>query len=287
MLGEVRLVGVALDGAALEKLAVEHAIEVGRSGTGRAACSCRGLGHTSQFGRGGGVGVAGVAELDDIVLIVVALAAGGAFRRERVQPATHQDVRLEIEELLDDVVVLHAPARMRNHRGRRRVLDLGVGDDPHREAEAALHQTGNCLHPRIVERVTRAVAIDSHGVHHGFVPGRVGTRRIRGIGDDGIGSRGRDQCHVRHLVHRQLAERLAFGHALGEQPRGDAVRVRHAVADEQNDVIGLPLPGAVDLPRHFAGVGAVGSPHLVDARLGQRHAAQDQRRLVPTVLALH
>ena len=91
---------------------------------------------------------------------------------------------------------------------------------------------------------------------------------------------------MRHLVHRQLAERLAFGHALGEQPRGNAVRVRHPVADEQDDVLGLPLPGAVDLPRHLAGVGAVGGPHLVDARLSQRHAAQDQRRLVAAVLTL-
>jgi hypothetical protein len=95
----------------------------------------------------------------------------------------------------------------------------------------------------------------------------------------------RDQCHVRHVVDRELAERLAFDDPLREMPRRHAVRERHAVADEQDDVLRLARAGIVDVPGELAGMGAVGHAELVDAGLRERDVAQKQRRLVLAVLA--
>ena len=51
--------------------------------------------------------------------------------------AAHQHVGLGGKELLDDVLVGGAPARVRDHRGGRGVLDLGVGHDADRQIDAA------------------------------------------------------------------------------------------------------------------------------------------------------
>ena len=110
---------------------------------------------------------------------------------------------------------------------------------------------------RIVERIGGAVGIDAHGVDRRLVAGGISARRVRRIGDDRIAAGGCDQSHVRHVVDRELAERLAFGDALRQQPRRDAMRGRQAVADEQDDVLGLPRPGIVDSPGQLAAVGAV------------------------------
>ena len=97
---------------------------------------------------------------------------------------------------------------------------------------------------------------------------------------------GRDQRHVRHVVDGELAEALALGDALGEQAGGDAMRRRHAVADEQDDVLGLARPGVVDVPGHAAAARAVADFDRVAPGLRQRDVAQHQRRLVLAVLAL-
>ena len=97
-----------------------------------------------------------------------------------------------------------------------------------------------------------AVGIDAHGVDRRLVAGRVGAHRIGRVGDDRVAAGGRDQRHVRHVVDRELAERLALRDALGQQARRDAVRRRHAVADEQDDVLRLARPGVVDGPGDLA-----------------------------------
>ena len=78
-----------------------------------------------------------------------------------------------------------------------------------------------------------------------------------------------------HVVDGELAEALALGDALGEQTGADAVRRRHAVADEQDDILGPALAGGIDVPgdRGTAGL------HFIGAGL-ERDVAQDQRRLV-------
>ena len=70
-----------------------------------------------------------------------------------------------------------------------------------------------------------------------------------------------------------------------EQPRRDAMRGRHAVADEQDHVLGLARTGRVDRPCDLARLRAVGDANPVVARFRQRNVAQDQRRLVLAVLA--
>ena len=112
----------------------------------------------------------------------------------------------------------------------------------------ALDQAADGLDPGIVERVGGAVGIDAHGVGRRLVAGGVGARRVGGIGDDRVAAGGRDQRHVRHVVDRELAARLAFGHAFREHACRDAMRERHAVADEQDDVLRLARAGIVDVP---------------------------------------
>ena len=175
---------------------------------------------------------------------------------------------------------------MRQHCGGGGILDLGIGDDADRHTQPPLHQTGDGLDPWIVERVEGAVGVDSHGIDRGLMAGRIGAGGIRGVGDDRIAARGGDQRHLRHVVDGELAERLALRDALRQHSRRHAMRQRHAVADEQDDVLRLARCGIVDLPAEFAGLNAVGHADLVSARLGEQHIAQEQGRLVLAGLAL-
>ena len=175
---------------------------------------------------------------------------------------------------------------MCHHRGRRRVLDLGVGDDADRHAMAALHQAGDVLDLRIVERVGRAVGVDAHRIDRRLVAGGVGAHGVRRIGDDGIGAGGGDQRHVRHVVDGELAARFAFADALGEDARRDAVRGRHPVADEQDHVLRLAPAGLIDGPRDLARVVSVAGSHRIGSGLRQRNVAQDEGRHGLAVLAL-
>ena len=175
---------------------------------------------------------------------------------------------------------------MRDHGGGCRVLDLGVGDDAHGHAVPPLDQARDGLDPRIVKRALGAIGVDAHGVGRGLVARGVGAGRIRRVGDDRIAARGRDQCHVRHVVDGEPAFCLALGDAFGEVTRRDPVRERQAVADEQDHVLGPAWPGVIDGPRHLAAVGSIRRPHKIRAGLLQCDVAQDDRRLVLAVLAL-
>ncbi len=55
-----------------------------------------------------------------------------------------------------------------------------------------------------------------------------------------------------------LPRALPSAMPLESMPRGDAVRRRHAVADEQDDVLRLARPVSYTFQRHLAGVAAVG-----------------------------
>ena len=193
-----------------------------------------------HLGAGRGHGIASLAKLRDEVGFVLALAALRRLRQEVRSAAAHDDVGLGREELLDDAVVFGAPTGMRHHGGGRGILDLGIGDDADRHAQpCACARLVMVSTFGIVERVGRAVGIDAHGIDRRFVAGRIGADGIRRVGDDGIAAGGRDQRHMRHVVDGKLAERLAFRDALREHARRDAMRERHAVADEQDDVLRL------------------------------------------------
>ena len=136
LLGQIGLVRKLLDGAALEELAVERAVHVAER---EQAEQLRGrwiVGERRHLGAGRRHGIAGVAELADevgFVLALARLAPTSAGSSPRPPPMMH--VGLRGEELLDDLVVVGAPAGMRHHGGGRGVLDLGVGDDADRHAE--------------------------------------------------------------------------------------------------------------------------------------------------------
>ena len=174
---------------------------------------------------------------------------------------------------------------MREHGSRGSILDLGVRDDADCHSKPPLDQAGDGLDFRIIKRIERAIGIDAHGVDRRFVTGGVGAGRVCRIRNDRIGPGGRHQCHMRHVVHCQLAPRLAFCNALRQQARGDPMRRRHAVADEQDYVLGLSLTGGVDVPGDLARDGTVRHAHFVVPWLRKRNIAQDQSRLILAVLA--
>ena len=244
------------------------------------------IGERGHLGAGRSDGVAGIAELRDEVDLVPAFRSFRGFRQEVGLAAAQHHLRPGGVELLHDPIVFGAPARMRHHRGGRGIFDLGVGHDADRHPGLALHQTGDGLDLGIVERIGGAVGIDPHGIHRRLVAGRIRAGRIRGVGDDRIAARGGDQRHVRHVVDRELAARLALGNALGQHPRRHPVRERHAVADEQDHVLGLARPGIVDVPAEFARARTVAHLQSVSAGLRERDVAQQQGRLVLAVLAL-
>lgn len=159
---------------------------------------------------------------------------------------------------------------MRDHRRRRSVLDLGIGDDADRHVALPSDQAGDGLDARIVERITGAVGIDAHRIDRGLVPGGIGAGGIGGVGDDRIRTGGGDECHVGHVVDRQSAEALAFGNALRQQSCADTVRRRHSVADEQDDVLRLARAGVKDVPRDRAAGAAVADLDRVGAGLCKR-----------------
>ena len=176
---------------------------------------------------------------------------------------------------------------MRDHRGRRSILDFGIGDDTDTQAEPPLRKAGDVFDPGVVEWARGAVGVDAHRVNGRLVAGGVGAGRVGRIGDDGIRAGGRHQRHVRHVVDGQLAETLAFRNALGKQPRRDAMRRRQAVADEQDHVLRLARPGVVDRPHQLAAARAIADFDRNTSGLRQRDVAKHQRRLVLAVFALN
>ena len=92
---------------------------------------------------------------------------------------------------------------------------------------------------------------------------------------------------MRHVVDGELAEALAFSNALGKQPGRHAMRGRHAVADEQDDVLRLAWRRVVNVPCHLAAARAITGLDDDRARCGQRDIAEYERRLVLTLLTLN
>ena len=230
-------------------------------------------------------GIARLAEAREEVRVVLALRAVRALRQEIGSAAAHEHVGLGREILLDDAVVFGAPTGMRHHGCGGGVLDLGIGDDADRHVLSALRQAGDGLDPGIVERVGRTIGIDPHGIDRRFVAGGVSAGGIRRVGDDRIAAGRRDQGHVRHVVDGELPERLPLRNAPGEQARRDTVRGRHAVADEQDDILRLARPRIVHVPAKFAGLGSVRDADVVDAGVPERNVAQEQRGLILARLA--
>ena len=133
LVGEVGLVGEFGHGALLEEEAVERAVDV--AGVEQAE-HLVGASRRVELGLGRHELVACVLELLDVVVLVGALAAGRRLGQEIRRAAAHDHLGLHVVEHLHDVVVVGAAARVRHHGGRRRVLDLGVGDDADRHAAA-------------------------------------------------------------------------------------------------------------------------------------------------------
>jgi hypothetical protein len=243
------------------------------------------VGAGSHFGAGERDGITGVAEARQEVGLILALRAVGALRQEIGSAATHEDVGFGGEILLDDAVVFAAPADMCDHGGGGGILDLGIGDDANRHSEAALDQAGDGLDLRIIERIERAVGVDAHGIDRRFMAGGIGAGGVCGIGNDRIAPGGGHQGHMRHVVNGELALRFALRNALGKQARRSPVRRRHAVTDEQDDILCLAWAGVVDAPVDLTGLDPVAHMDFVAAGPCQRHIAQDQSRLILAVLA--
>ena len=238
-----------------------------------------------QLGVGGHVGVAGALELRDVVILIDPLRAF-AFRQEVRRASAHDHVGLHGEEVLHDVVVVGAQAVVRHHRGGRRILDLGVGDDADRHAARTLHDLRDRLDARVIEIAFAARAINAERVDAGLVTGRVGGRAVGAVGDDRVHARGRDQRHVRHVVDRKLAAVAAFDQPLGENARRRAVRDREAVADEQDHVLRLRRAGVEHLPGHTRGLVSGGGLDRVPAGVRERGVADPVGRMLKPVLAL-
>ena len=140
LLRQIGLIGKFADRALLEKFAVERPVDVAiveepeqlgrvrlRAGRGKP------LSRVDE-------GVAGLLELLEIVILIRALAARVAFGQKIGRAAAHQHLGPSLVQHAHDVVVVGPPARVRHHAGRRRILDLGVGDDADGHAALALDQ---------------------------------------------------------------------------------------------------------------------------------------------------
>ena len=285
LLGQIRLLGEFAHGPAFEEFAVERTIHVAeRKQSEQLGCArifCR----RDHLRPGQRKRVTSRAKLRDEIGFIPASRAVLRFRQEIGSAAAHEHVGLGCEILLDDTVVFGAPTGMRHHGCGGGVLDLGIGDDADRHVLSALRQAGDGLDPGIVERVGRTIGIDTHGIDRRFVAGGISAGGIRRVGDDRIAARRRDQGHVRHVVDGELAERLPLRNALSEQARRDTVRGRHAVADEQDDILRLARPGIVHVPAKFAGLSSVRDADVVDAGVPERNVAQEQGGLILAGLA--
>ena len=267
LLGQARLLRKFSDGAAFENLAIESAVHVAEREQPEKFGRLRIVGKRRHFGTGRSQAVARVAKLSDEVGVIPALAAFHGLRQEVRAATAHDDVGLGGEELLHDAVVFAAPAHVGHHRGGGGILDLGIGDDADRHPMSALDQTGDGLDLGIVERVEGAIGIDPHGVDRRLVAGRIGAGGIGRVGNDRIAARGRNQRHMRHVVDGEFAARLALGDALREHARRHAVGERHAVADEQDDVLRPARPAVIDVPLKFTGIGPVPDAQPINAGL--------------------
>ncbi len=175
---------------------------------------------------------------------------------------------------------------MRHHAGRGRILDLGIADHTHREIELALGELGDGLDLRMLEITLVARRVDTERIDARLVPGGIGAHRIGRVGGERIHPRRADQCHLRHVVDRQLAEIFSLLDPLRQDARGRAVGHAHPVADEENDVLGYPRAGREHRPGDLAAARAVARHDRVDAGLVDAGVPQYQGRGVQPVLVL-
>ena len=79
---------------------------------------------------------------------------------------------------------------------------------------------------------------------------------------------------------------LPFGNPFRQDARRHAMGQRHAVADEQDHVLGFARAGVIDIPCNVAAAFSGRHFDRVGAGLCQRDVAQDQRRLLLAVFLL-
>ena len=220
-----------------------------------------------HFFRIGDEGIAFILKFLDDVLVVVALRALFGLRDITARAAAHDDVRAMIifEIFRSDVVLVGTAARMTDHGSRRSVCRFSLGDDTDGHAAAAFYDFRNIFDTRIIEGIFRGICIDPQGIDDGFMACRISRRRVGAVCRQGIVTAGRNQAVMGHLFHSQQVIVLAVGHAFGNDAGHFAGLQGHAVADEEDDVLGLALGFFLD--DGIAGIGGVSAVSIGGRRL--------------------
>ena len=283
LVGQIGLVGKSGDGPLLEEEAIERTVDIA------------GIEQAKEFARTGGSGelrlgryegVAGTLELVDVVLAVGSPAARNGRRQEVDRAAAQDHLGLHVEKHFHDVIVIPARAGMRDHAGRRGILDFSRGDDADRHATHALGEFRYGLDLGMVKVVAVAGAVYAQRVVARLVTSRVGMHAVGAVGDDRSGARGRDQRRSGHVVDRKLAAIAAFDEAFRQDARGKAMGERHPIADEQDHVLRFGRRRVENFPGHAGLALAGGGLNRVAARLAQHRIANPVGGEISAVLAL-
>ena len=226
--------------ALLQLLAVERTVEV--TGMEQAEQTIGSvLHHLRQLGTRGGKGVAGLAEVLYVVLLVLTLGAWNRAGQKIRGTAAYEHFRTDIGEHAHDGCLLRTQTRMRYHCGGGGVFDFRVGHDADGLVRLAAQKFSNGFLAGIVKGILGAVGVHSDGVHAGFVAGHVGGSSVRRVGGNGIHAAGPEHTGIGERVHRKIAVVHAVGHTLGKKTGAGTMPHAQTVGNKQDDVLGAGL----------------------------------------------
>lgn len=191
----------------------------------------------------------------------------GATTKEHIRsvPLCPRIIHHPVDERVDDRTVLTTVTGVGSQRSGSCVGDVSRGDNAHVAAVHSVEDLGDCLDLWVVEGVLRSVAVDSKGVDGRLVASIERSSGVGRVGDEGIDRMGHLMSKHGELVHGHGRLVFAIDRLVADQSsRSDHVR-RHAVSNEEQNVLGLAdLLDIPDMPvRDCAGAIVVESRHVV------------------------
>ena len=218
-------------------------------------------------------GIAFVFEFFDDIHLVFSLGAGYILRDVASRAAAHDDIRSMVvfEVVLREEILRCSSSGVTDHRCRGRIGGFRLGDNTDGHAAGAFQDLRDIFYLRIIERILGGVFVNAHGIDDGLVTRCISGSGVGTVGDEGVIAGRGDDCIVRELFHREQVIILAIRHALGKDA-GHLTRLqRHAVADEEDDILCFLL---CDFMHHLIGSSRLGNTEAVLGRSCDFHLAR-------------
>ena len=207
-------------------------------------------------------GIALVFEFFDDIHLVFSLRTGYILRDVASRAAAQDDIwsMVVFEVVLREEILRRSSSGVTDHRCRGRIGGFRLCDKTDGHAAGTFQDLRDIFYLRIIERIFGGVFVNAHGIDDRLVTCCISGSGVCTVGDEGVIAGRGDDCIVRELFHREQVIVLAIRHALGKNAGHFTRLQRHAVADEEDDILCFLL---CDFMHHLIGSSRLGNAETV------------------------